>query len=87
MKAFPECWVSSFFITLYSSRFSLDTNGIVSMNLTFLASFIRFQETALDINCTYHAHFFIEDVSQVGDILEHRNIATNPAVGANPALS
>lgn len=30
MKAFPECWVSTFFITLYSSWLSCNTNVLVS---------------------------------------------------------
>lgn len=79
MKAFPECWVSSFFITLYSSWFSFNTNGIMRSRDTV--------HQRWTINWTYHAHFFIGDISQVGDILEHRNVATNPAVGTNPALS
>lgn len=35
---------------------------------------------------TYPANFLIEDVSQIGDVLEHRNVATNPTVGTSPAL-
>lgn len=89
MKAFPECWVSTFFITLYSLWFSFNTNGLVSTGLRFqntdYSSEIRIQRWS--INWTYRAHFLIEDVSQVGDVLEHRNIATNPTVGTNPALS
>lgn len=32
---------------------------------------------------SYHAHFFIEDISQVWDVLEHRDIASYPATDTN----
>lgn len=36
---------------------------------------------------SYHTHLFIEDVSQVGYVLEHCHIATYPATETQGGLS
>lgn len=38
------------------------------------------EEAKKDVFETYHTHFFIEDIPQIGNVLEDRHVATYPTV-------
>lgn len=75
MKALPECWVSSFFITLYSSRFNCKHKHTVHLQFTLPVREWRSWRRCVT---SYPAHFFIENIPQVGNVFEDRHIATYP---------